>query len=91
MHEIVGVLSARGGASLGDKTVLDSIDAVDQMLNTANDDDNLRDAAQRAAEHALGLYRHKPNRIGRARMFTEKSVCLDDPGMIALLRMIESV
>lgn len=90
MHEIVSVLSARGGASLGDKTVLDSLDAVGQMLNAANDDDNLRDAAQRAAGHALELYRHKPNRIGRARMFTEKSVGLDDPGMVALLRMIES-
>jgi len=91
MHEIVGVLSARGGASLGDKTVLDSIDAVGQMLNTANDGDNLRDAAQQAAEHALELYRQKPNLIGRARMFTEKSVGLDDPGMVALLRMIERV
>lgn len=91
MHEIVGVLSARGGASLGDKTVLDPVDAIGLMLNAATDDERLSDVAKRAAEQTLELYRQKPNRMGRARMFAEKSVGLDDPGMVALLRMIERI
>lgn len=91
MHETVSALSVRGGASLGDKTVLDPIDAVARMINAANDDETLRDVARRAVAQTLALYRQKPNRIGRARMFTETSIGLDDPGMVALLRMIESV
>ncbi|WP_192871708.1 DAK2 domain-containing protein [Variovorax sp. JS1663] len=40
---------------------------------------------------ALAAFRDKPNRIGRARMFAEKSIGMDDPGMVALQRMVESL
>jgi dihydroxyacetone kinase-like protein len=29
--------------------------------------------------------------MGRARMFAEKSIGMDDPGMVAVLRMAESL
>jgi dihydroxyacetone kinase-like protein len=47
--------------------------------------------ARNAAANAIEEFRNKPNRIGRARMFAEKSVGMDDPGMVAVLRMTESL
>lgn len=75
---------ARGGASLGDKTVLDSLDAIAQALKGT---DTLADAAAastKAATGALDSFRARPNRIGRARMFGDQTVGVDDPGMLAV-------
>jgi dihydroxyacetone kinase-like protein len=47
--------------------------------------------ARNAASKAIEEFRDKPNRIGRARMFAEKSIGMDDPGMVAVLRMTESL
>jgi dihydroxyacetone kinase-like protein len=84
-------LSARGGASLGDKTMLDSLQAIAQALSQARQQDDLAAVARSAAANALDEFRDKPNRIGRARMFAEKSIGMDDPGMVAVLRMTESL
>jgi len=91
LAQSVQTLSARGGAALGDKTMLDSLDAIARALQAAADDDDLRAQARRAAAAALADYRDRPNRIGRARMFAEKSRGLEDPGMVAVLRMAESL
>ena len=37
------------------------------------------------------LARQQPNRIGRARMFAERSIGLDDPGMVAMQRMLQAL
>jgi dihydroxyacetone kinase-like protein len=84
-------LSARGGASLGDKTMIDSLQAITQALSKAQPQDDLAALARNAAANAIEEFRNKPNRIGRARMFAEKSVGMDDPGMVAVLRMTESL
>jgi dihydroxyacetone kinase-like protein len=73
LSHAVQKLSARGGGSLGDKTMIDSLHAIAQALSRAQE------------------FRDKPNRIGRARMFAEKSIGMDDPGMVAVLRMAESL
>jgi phosphoenolpyruvate---glycerone phosphotransferase subunit DhaL len=91
LDEIVGALSARGGAALGDKTMLDSLHAVSRALAECGDGANLRTVAREAASGALDAMRSQPNRIGRARMFADKSVGADDPGMVAVLRMVESL
>jgi len=83
-------LSARGGASLGDKTMLDSLEAITQALSQAQQQDDLAAVARNAAAKAIEEFRYKPNRIGRARMFAEKSIGMDDPGMVAVLMMTES-
>jgi len=88
---VVQTLSARGGAALGDKTMLDSLDAIGKAIAAAHDGDDLRSAARSAADAALAEFRGKPNRIGRARMFSEKSVGVEDPGMVAVLRMTEAL
>lgn len=88
---LVQALSARGGATLGDKTMLDSLDAIGQAIAAAKDGDDLRVAANGAAAAALAEFKGKPNRIGRARMFAEKSMGMEDPGMVAVLRMTEAL
>ena len=91
LTDIVNVLSARGGAALGDKTVLDGLQAVAQALATAPQDAALRPVARLAIRDALDAFRDKPNRMGRARMFADKTIGLDDPGMVALQRMVDAV
>ena len=87
-------LAQRGGAAPGDKTMLDSIDSIAQALHACApgaDALALKAAAQQGAAGALDAFRDKPNRIGRARMFAEQSVGLDDPGMVAVQRMVEAL
>lgn len=74
----------RGGASLGDKTILDAVHAVAEALREVSDEATARRLAAEAARRTLDDFRDKPNRIGRARMFAERSIGQDDPGMLAL-------
>jgi hypothetical protein len=39
----------------------------------------------------LAEFRNRPSAMGRARMFAEKSVGLDDPGMLALAEIVRSL
>src|SRR5205814_8309063 len=89
LDQAVAALSARGGAARGDKTMLDSLHAIARELDESPDGVALRPVAVHAARAALDEFRSRPNRIGRARMFADKSVGLDDPGMVAILRMVQ--
>lgn len=90
--ELVGLardkMQARGKAELGGKTVLDSLDAVAKATlgstNAAND-------AADAVDEALVEFKDKKATIGRARIFAEKSVGLDDPGMLAMNRIVKAL
>lgn len=84
-------LCARGGAALGDKTMLDALDAVGRALKQASPDADGRAVALAAVKQALDEFRDKPNRIGRARMFADRSIGMDDPGMVAILRMAQAL
>lgn len=77
----------RGGSSLGDKTVIDAIDAVATALASASGTQSGLTVAAAAAAGALTEFRGRPCRIGRARMFGDKSIGLDDPGMLAVARL----
>lgn len=94
LREVHAALAARGGANPGDKTMLDSLAAITHALDELDDTaapDVLARAATGAAQAALDAMRQRPNRIGRARMFAERSVGLDDPGMVAVLRMAQAL
>lgn len=91
LFEVVGVLSARGGANLGDKTVLDSLHAIHRALASAPEGTDARQVTRQAARDALDDFRDKPNRIGRARMFADKTIGMDDPGMVAMQRMVDAL
>lgn len=82
---------ARGKANPGDKTALDSLLAVEAALAGKADAAALVDAGRRAAADALIAFKDKPNKLGRARVYGERSVGIDDPGMAAIAMLIEGL
>ena len=45
----------------------------------------------KAASETLDAFRDRPNKLGRARMFGERTIGLDDPGMLAFSRLLIAV
>lgn len=80
-------MQERGKAELGGKTVLDSLDYVAKA--TAEDGDKAL-AATRAVDASLADFRDKPATVGRARIFGEKSIGMDDPGMLAMQSIVKA-
>ncbi|WP_306222880.1 dihydroxyacetone kinase subunit L [Bosea beijingensis] len=82
-------MQAAGGASLGDKTVLDALEAVANAIKGEDDPATLGTKAVVAAQSALDAFRPLRCKVGRARIYGEKSVGLDDPGMLAVARLTD--
>ncbi|WP_282095046.1 dihydroxyacetone kinase subunit L [Epibacterium ulvae] len=82
---------ARGGAKLGDKTVLDSLAAIIAEVRDEDSPDALLNKAASAAREARDSFKDKPNKIGRARVYADKSIGLEDPGMAAIVRLVEAL
>ena len=76
----------RGKTNLGDKTIADSLNLIIKKLK---DNQNYPDVFKSATKKALDDFRGKKIKIGRARMFEDKTKDLDDPGMLALKRLSE--
>ena len=74
----------RGKANLGDKTIADSLDLIVKNLK---DNKNYSEVFKSSTKQALEDFKGKKIKIGRARMFEEKTMDLDDPGMFALQRL----
>ena len=89
LRECVTTMSERGGAKLGDKSLLDGIAAIATALEGGGGD--LAAEADRAVASALDAFRDQPSKIGRARLAGERSIGRDDPGMVALKRMMEGL
>ena len=79
---------ARGKANLGDKTVLDAVSGAARAAAGQSDPDALRVTLRRGADAAMAEYRDRPNKIGRARIFAERTIGMDDPGMVAFQVML---
>ena len=97
-REVSGLLAgardammARGRGNLGDKSLLDVVDATARETVGLDEPAALLAAADRATDEALEAYRERPNKLGRARMFGEKSIGLDDPGMLAFRRLLDGL
>ena len=93
-EDIIGIFETalktileRGKTSLGDKTIADSLDLIIKMLK---DNKNYSNVFKLATKRALDDFKGKKIRIGRARMFEDKTKDLDDPGMLALNRLTEA-
>jgi dihydroxyacetone kinase-like protein len=84
-------MGERGKSALGDKTVLDALEAARQAIEGLDDPTQMLQAADQAVGDALEVFKEQPSRQGRARMFGDKSVGLYDPGMVVIKRMIESL
>tara|TARA_B100001123_G_C14981263_1_gene895703 strand:- start:102 stop:689 length:588 start_codon:yes stop_codon:yes gene_type:complete len=77
----------RGKSNLGDKTIADSLDLIIKKLK---DNQNYSEVFKLATKQALEDFRGKKIKIGRARMFEDKTMDLDDPGMFALNKLANS-
>ncbi len=84
-------MQARGKADLGGKTVLDSLDAVARATAGLTDPAAMADAAASAARQAQVEMRGKIATIGRARIFGEKTIGMDDPGMLAMTAIVAAI
>jgi dihydroxyacetone kinase-like protein len=80
-----------GKAELGGKTVLDSLDAVAKATAGKTTSAQVADAAAGAVDTALDAFRDRKATIGRARIFGDKSVGMDDPGMLAMSRIVKAL
>ena len=87
----VEAMAQRGKGQLGEKTVLDALDAARAATAGLDDPTALVNAADQAVAACLDQFRGKASRQGRARIFGEKSVGRDDPGMVAFKRIIEAL
>jgi dihydroxyacetone kinase-like protein len=84
-------MSDRGKGQLGDKTVLDGLNAVRLASEGLDEPAAQVKAAIQAVDKTLAEFRGRPFQRGRARIFGDKGLELDDPGMVALKRMIQSL
>ena len=84
-------IQTRGKAEIGGKTVLDSLDAVVNHTSGKSDLKDIRTSAIAAVDAALVDFHNKPATMGRARMFGEKSIGLDDPGMLAMKFIVYAI
>ena len=74
----------RGKTNLGDKTIADSLDLI---IKNLKDNQNYSGVFKLSTKQALEDFKGKKIKIGRARMFEDKTMDLDDPGMFALNRL----
>ena len=74
----------RGKTNLGDKTIADSLDLIIKKLK---DNQNYSEVFKSATKQALEDFKGKKIKIGRARMFEDKTKNFDDPGMFAFSRL----
>lgn len=81
----------RGQCALGDKTMVDAVEALRAALAGVDDSRDLALRGATAVNQCLATFRNQPCRIGRARMFGEKSRGLDDPGMLAIARLVHAM
>ena len=79
-------IQERGKTRLGDKTIADSLDLIIKKLK---DNNNYSEVFKLATKQALDDFKGKKIKIGRARMFEDKTKDLDDPGMYALNKLSE--
>jgi len=78
----------RGKANLGDKTIADSLNLIIKKLK---ENKNYSEVFKLATKQALEDFKGKKIKIGRARMFDDKTKDLDDPGMFAFNRLSEAL
>jgi len=85
INKVIEAICTRGKSKIGDKTFVDTLFEISNSISTS--ENNYNQNIYKATMNALNNFRGKECKIGRARMFGEKSKNLDDPGMFALSRL----
>jgi dihydroxyacetone kinase-like protein len=91
LDKAVEAMMARGKASLGDKTVMDAVAGAAKAGAGKEEPVELLAALRQGTDRAMAEFRDRPNKIGRARIFAERTIGMDDPGMVAFKVMIDAV
>lgn len=91
LDKAVEAMMQRGKASLGDKTVLDAVTAASKAAAGSDEPAAMLAAMKAGAREALDAFRDQPNKIGRARIFAERTIGMDDPGMVAFVVLLDGV
>ncbi len=86
----IKTIKERGKTNLGDKTILDSLNTILNKIKETEDNIKYSQIFKSATKEALAEFKGKKILIGRARMFDEKTKDFDDPGMLALSKLVES-
>ena len=82
-------ITDRGKTNLGDKTILDTLNLILNKIKETKDNIKYNEIFKSATNEALEKFKGKKILIGRARMFDEKTKDFDDPGMLALNKLVE--
>ena len=85
INKVIEAICTRGKSKIGDKTFVDTLFEISNSISRS--ENNYSQIIYKATINALDNFRGKECKIGRARMFGEKSKNLDDPGMFALSRL----
>ena len=84
-------MASCGKAALGEKTVIDAFHAFRSSIPGLDDPQKILDAGTGAANEAIESFRGRPIKAGRARIWSEKSIGSDDPGMVAFKVMLDNL
>lgn len=85
-------IQERGNAQVGDKTVVDVLDAVGETLSTERGElEALARSAVRTAQATVDEGAARTSQRGRAAWVGERSAGHRDPGSVAVLRLIEEI
>ena len=79
----------KGKTKLGDKTIAESLNFIIRKLK--NNNQNYDKVFRIASKEALDDFKGKKIKIGRARMFEDKTKKFDDPGMFAIYRLLQFI
>ena len=85
IEKIIDAVCSRGKSKIGDKTFVDTLSEIAKSIEENNN--NFGQNVHEATLKALKDFNGKECKIGRARMFAEKSKNLNDPGMFALSKL----
>ena len=84
-------VASRGKSQLGQKTVLDALDAAANGIQAAVEPAPMARAGLDAVHDRMNALRNEPAQIGRARIFGDKNRGMDDPGMRAFESMLATL
>jgi dihydroxyacetone kinase-like protein len=84
-------MAARGKSQLGDKTVLDAVEAARLATEHIDEPEKMVSAAAMAVGATVAEFSARPFQQGRARIWGEKGIGMEDPGMVAFQYMVESL
>ncbi len=85
LDNVIKAVCTRGKSNIGDKTFVDTLHAISKTIE--NNNENYGKLIYESTLNALNDFKGKECKIGRARMFSEKSKELNDPGMYAIHKL----